>query len=122
MPPSSRAYHVHMTPWIFIAVAVLLVGVAVRMWLQLGQRQLAAQVQRLRGLLDSHTEGNEAIRARTTDLEQATKAFSRREELHGRVLQDRERLTEMEERLERIRLKSHRVDSNPRDPTKDDWS
>ena len=70
-------------------------------WLQFGQRQLAAQVQRLRGLLDSHTEGNEAIRARTTDLEQATKAFiSRREELHGRVLQDRERLTEMEERLE----------------------
>ena len=112
-----------MTSWIFIAVAVLLVGVAVRMWLQLGQRQLAAQVQRLRGLLDSHTEGNEAIRARTTDLEQATKAFiSRREELHGRVLQDRERLTEMEERLERIRPKSHRVDSNPRDPTKDDWS
>ncbi len=94
-------------------------------WLQFGQRQrqLAAQVQRLRGLLDSHTEGNEAIRARTTDLEQATKAFiSRREELHGRVLQDRERLTEMEERLERIRPKSHRVDSNPRDPTKDDWS
>lgn len=95
--------------WIFIAVAVLLVGVAVRMWHQFGQRQLPAQVQRPRGLLDSHTEGNEAIRARTTDLEQATKAFiSRREELHGRVLQDRERLTEMEERLERIRPPSRR--------------
>ena len=69
------------------------------------------------------TQQHAAIRARTTDLEQATKAFiSRREALHGRVLQDRERLTEMEERLERIRPKSHRVDSNPRDPTKDDWS
>ncbi|MFP6645286.1 MAG: hypothetical protein VCF24_17250 [Candidatus Latescibacterota bacterium] len=67
--------------------------------------------------------GTRRFAHRTTDLEQATKAFiSRREELHGRVLQDRERLTEMEERLERIRPKSHRVDSNPRDPTKDDWS
>ena len=46
-----------MTSWIFIAVAVLLVGVAVQMWLQLGQRQLAAQVQRLRGLLERTRRG-----------------------------------------------------------------
>lgn len=113
-----------MTHWIFIAVGVLLLGVTLRMWLEFGQRQrqLATELHRLRGLIETHTQRTETIRARTGELtEETERLVTRREELHAAVLSEREKLAQLEERLERVRPKSHQVDNNPKDDTKDDW-
>jgi hypothetical protein len=88
-------------------MAVLLAAASLKMWLDFGQCQLWAEMQRLRGLVDSNTQRMAAIRDRTSDLAIETKTLiSRREELHVRVLLERDRLTELEERLERVRPKS----------------
>lgn len=103
-------FHILMTPWILLGMAVLLAAASLKMWLDFGQRQrqLRAEMQRLRGLVDSNTQRMAAIRDRTSDLASETKTLiSRREELHVRVLLERDRLTELEERLERVRPKSH---------------
>ena len=86
---------------------MLLAAASLKMWLDFGQRQLRAEMQRLRRLVDSNTQRMAAIRDRTSDLAIETKTLiSRREELHVRVLLERDRLTELEERLERVRPKS----------------
>jgi hypothetical protein len=76
-----------MTPWILLGVAVLLAAASLKMWLDFGQRQLRAEMQRLRRLVDSNTQRMAAIRDRTSDLGIENKALiARREELHARVL------------------------------------
>lgn len=107
-----------MAPWIFIGVAVALLGVTLRQWLEYGQRQrqLAAELHRLRSLIEDHTEKLERVRASTTSLENETKTLTnRREDLKAQVLVQRETLTDLEERLERVRPKSHRIDNKSRD-------
>jgi hypothetical protein len=55
------------------------------------------------------------------DLEGETKTLTaRRDELQAKVMADRAKLTDLEERLERVRPKSHRIENNPRDEN-DDW-
>ena len=111
-------YHFSMISPILLAVAFLLFGVAVRMWLEFGQRkrQLADQAQRLHESVDTHKQGRDAIRARTADLKLKTKELvTRRDELQESVLKDRETLTAIERRLERAHPKSHRIDDDPRD-------
>ncbi len=112
-----------MVPWIFVAISVLLLGATLRMWLEYGQRQrqLVAELHRLRGLIEGHTQRTETIRALTQNIERETKTLiERRTELQAKVLEDRTKLTDMEERLERVRPKSHRIENNPRDD-KGDW-
>jgi hypothetical protein len=102
---------------IFLAVAVLLFGVAGQMWLDFERRkrQLADQVQGLRESVDTRKQGRNAILASTTDLKRKTKRLSQRDELQEKVLKDRETLTAKEQRLERAHPKSHRIDDAPRD-------
>jgi len=103
---------------IFLAIAVMLFGVAVRMWLNFGQRkrQLADQMQRLRESVDTRKQARNAIRASITDLKQKTKKLlSQRDEMQEKVLKDRETLTDKEQRLERAHPKSHRIDDAPTD-------
>jgi hypothetical protein len=117
------SYHIFMTPWIFIAIAVLLLGATLRMWLEYGQRQrqLTAELHRLGSLIEAHTKRAESIRSVTSNLEQETNThIARRDELQAQVMADRAKLTALEERLERTRPKSHRIDNNPREG-KDDW-
>lgn len=101
-----------------------LLGVTLRQWLEYGQRQrqLAAELHRLRRLIEDHTEKLERVKAGTTSLENETKVLiDRRESLNAQVVEQREKLTDLEERLERIRPKSHRIDNKPRDNDGGDW-
>ncbi|MDA0336451.1 MAG: hypothetical protein O2782_14905 [bacterium] len=112
-----------MAPWIFVAVSVLLLGATLRMWLEYGQRQrqLVAELHRLRGLIKAHSQRVETVRTITQNIERETKTLiERRTELQTRVLEDRTKLTEMEEHLERVRPKSHRIDNSSRQD-KGDW-
>ena len=47
--------------------------------------------------------------------------INRRQQLQSEVVEQREKLTDLEERLERVRPKSHRVDNKTRDDTEGDW-
>lgn len=112
-----------MAPYIFLVAAVLLFGAMLRIWLDFGQRSrhLSVEVQRLRKLTDDHAESLAEIRKRTKDVERETEILIRkREELHAKVLESRESLTQLEEKLERIKPKSHQVD-NKKDSSGDDW-
>ncbi len=112
-----------MAPWIFVAISVLLLGATLRMWLEYGQRQrqFVAEMHRLRSLIEGHTQRTATVRTVTKNIERETKALiERRTELQAKVLEDRTKLTEMEERLERARPKSHRIENNSRDD-KGDW-
>ena len=107
-----------MTLWIFIAVSILLLGGTLRLRLEFGQRQrqLQAELHRLRSRIEGHTQRTETIRNLTADLEAETKTLAaRRDELKAKVLEDRVKLTGLEERLERVRPKSHRIENNPHD-------
>ncbi len=112
-----------MMPWVAIAAAVLLMGVTLRMWLEFGrrQRQLAAEIHRLKGVVETNIDRTASIKVRIEELEKETNILiSRRENLHAEVLQAREKLTELEERLERVKPASRRVDNESKDQ-KEDW-
>jgi chromosome segregation ATPase len=111
-----------MIAWAFIGAAVLLLGATLRIWLDFGQRQrhLASEVSRLRHIISGHNEALATTRGRTKDLDSDTQALiQKREALHSEVIKAREALTSLEERLEKVKPKSHRVD-NTRDDGEDD--
>lgn len=115
-------YNLCMIVWVFIGAAVLLLGATLRIWLDFSQRQrhLASEVSRLRHIIDGHNEALVSTRGRTKDLDSDTQALiQRREALHSEVITAREALTSLEERLEKVKPKSHRVD-NKRDDDGDD--
>ena len=110
-------------PYVFLGAAVLLLGAALRIWLEFGQRSrhLSTEVSRLRKLANDHADSLASIKNRIKETERETEQFiRRREELHAAVLEKREVLTQLEEKLERVKPKSHRVD-NKTESSEDDW-
>lgn len=104
-----------MTIWIAIAAAVGFFGLSLRAWMEFGSqaRRLQAEVDHAKRLIDDHTESLAMDRAKIDEVKQETEELlAKRNETERTVVDKRSELTGLEERLERTRPKSHRVDTD----------
>jgi len=99
--------------WFLLAIIVALVAATLRMWSDFARRaqEMRAEIERARGLIESHTEELTTARARIGQLDEALGVLMQeRDKLERSVEERRAELTALEERLERTRPKSRRVD------------
>ncbi len=100
---------------IALVVAVGLLAMCLRVWTEFGQRsrQLQAEVDHNKRLIEEHTEKLESVRAKIEEVKEETESLLKeRGGLETDVIQQREQVTQLEQRVERTRPKSHRVDKD----------
>ena len=95
------------------AAALGLLAMCIRMWMEFGQRarQLQGESAHNTRLIEEHTEKLKSVRSRIDEAkEEMESLLAERGKLESDVMAQRDQLTELEERMERTRPKSHRVD------------
>ena len=101
--------------WIALAAAVALFGLTVHVWMDMGQksRRLRAEIEHLQQQVDGHNEELGLARRRVDRQKSETTALlAERSRLETLVLEHRRTVSDLEERLERTRPKSRRVDKS----------
>ena len=107
-----------MLVWVPVALSVGLIGASLRMWTDFSQRirQLNGETAHTRSLVESHTEALAATKVKADGYKNENMALLReRDDLEGQVHELRQQLTALEERLERTRPSSRRVDTSDTD-------
>ena len=102
---------------IALVVAVGLLAMCLRAWTEFGQRSrtLQAEVDHNKRLIEEHTEKLESVRAKIEEVKEETESLLKeRGSLETDVIQQREQVTQLEQRLERTKPQSHRVDKDDR--------
>ena len=103
-----------MFTWIGVVLALALLGLSVREWMELGQRtrRLRAEIDHLQVQIAGHQEELSLARNRVDRVKGETADLLRqRDDLENEVHTKRRAVTDLEERLERTRPRSHRVDT-----------
>ena len=104
--------------WIALALALALLGLTVHVWMDLSQksRRLRAEIDHLQQVVDGHNDELTLVRRRMErQKEETTGLLQERSQLETQVLDQRRAVTNLEERLERARPKSRRVDKSDDD-------
>ena len=100
------------------AAAIGLIALCIRTWTEFGQRvgQLRGEIDHNRVLIKDHMENLESVRLKIDEARGAMEALlAQRGKLESDVVKRRGEVTQMEERLERTRPKSRRVDKTSDD-------
>ena len=100
---------------IAIAAAIGILALCLKTWTEFGQRtqQLKAEIDHNKQLVEDHTEKLSAGRAQIEEIKAETERLLReRNDLETDVLKQREVVSQLEQRLERTRPQSHRVDKD----------
>ena len=104
--------------WIGLFLAMALLGLTVREWMELGRRtqRMRAEIDHLQVQIAGHTEELSLARNRVDRVKGETADLLReRDDLENEVMEKRRAVTGLEERLERSRPRSHRVDTKDKD-------
>jgi predicted nucleic acid-binding Zn-ribbon protein len=107
-----------MLAWVFLAVAVGLIGVLIQMWMAFSalRRRLLQSQEHVKSKTKGHNLALEALRSDTEELEsQAAEAAENLETLEQTVMQAKEKLSELEEREARLHPSRHRVEPDERE-------
>ena len=100
---------------IALAAAIGFFALSLKTWTEFGQRtrQLRAEIDHNKRLVEDHTEKLSAGRAQVEEIKAETETLLReRNDLETNVLEQREVVSQLEQRLERTRPQSHRVDKD----------
>jgi peptidoglycan hydrolase CwlO-like protein len=101
-----------------LVAVVGLFAICIRTWTEFGQRarKLQAEITHNKRLIDGHTDKLTAARTKIDQIKNDTEGYLRkRSKLEAEVMQLREEVSQREQRLERTRPKSRRVDKADKD-------
>ena len=104
-----------MTIAIAIVAALGFLAMCLKTWTEFGQRtrQLKAEIEHNKRLVEDHSEHLESGRSQVDEIKAETETLLfERGELETQVLEQREAVSQLEQRLERTRPQSHRVDKS----------
>ena len=104
-----------MTIAIAIVAALGFLAMCLKTWTEFGQRtrQLKAEIEHNRSLVEDHSEKLESGRSQIDEIKAETETLlHERGELESEVLEQREAVSQLEQRLERTRPQSHRIDKS----------
>lgn len=107
-----------MVLWIALLAGIAFLALTARSWIEFGQRarRLKAETDHTGQQIDDHAANLAMDRAKIDALKTETSALLvKRDGLERAVLEKRAELTQLEERLERTRPKSRRVDTRKED-------
>lgn len=102
--------------WLPLAVAVSLVAATLRTWVDFTRHaeRLRAEIEHARQLIESHTDELTTVREETLQLDaESGVLMQKRDQLERSVAERRAEVAKLEERLERARPRSRRVDMDP---------
>ena len=105
-----------MVLWFSLIIAIALAAATLRLWINFTGRaqQFTDEVEQARQLIDSHSAALTAARALVQQLSDETgRLMQERNMLERSVVERRAEVTSLEERLERARPRSRRVDMSP---------
>ena len=97
---------------IALAAAIGLLALSLKTWTEFGQRtrQLRSEIDHNKRLVKDHTEKLSTERSQIDEIKAETETLLReRNDLETNVLEQREVVAQLEQRLERTRPQSHRV-------------
>ena len=100
---------------IALVVAIGILALCLKTWTEFGQRsrKLRAEIEHNKQLVVDHTEKLSAGRAQINEIKAETETLlSQRNDLETQVLEQREVVSQLEQRLERTRPQSHRVEKD----------
>jgi len=100
---------------IALAAAIGLLALSLKAWTEFGQRsrKLRAEIDHNKRLVEDHTEKLSTGRAQIDEIKAETETLlSERNDLETNVLEQREVVSQLEQRLERTRPQSHRVNKD----------
>ena len=103
---------------LFLTDFTIMFAMCIRTWSEFGQRarKLQAEIVHNKHLIDGHSSKLIAARSKIDGIKNDTEGFLRkRSKLEAEVMQLREDVSQREQRLERTKPKSRRVDKADKD-------
>jgi len=104
--------------WAALAIGLTLIFATLRMWTEFARtvQRVRAEIEHAREVVVSLTDRLATVKSKTEEVKVEVGVLARdRDELERRVLDERQRLTDLEQRLEKTRPKSRRVDMGSED-------